>query len=135
MVRPGPASQTGRKRESSDIELEENLAEMKKPKVAGEGESPATVSSQGTDELKTRIKKYLEENRNLKYIDIEQMSQSLHDAYPEYRRKKLKVFKGQVDGAFKSLTEVLANKNSVKKNKKLKKNDKSASEKQVEEIR
>lgn len=110
---------------------------MKKPKVDanGEGEATATASNHGTEELKTRIKKYLEENRNLKYIDIEQMSQNLHAAYPEYRRKKLRVFKGQVDGAFKSLTEVLANKNALKKNKKLKKNEKSASEKPVEEIR
>jgi len=135
MVRPGPASQTGRKRESSDLELEQNLsADMKKPKVDSEEDSSA-VSNHGTEELKTRIKKYLEDNRSRKFVDIEQMSQELHYAYPEYNRRKLKVFKGQVDSAFKSLTEVLANKNALKKNKKAKSKDKNASEKQVEEIR
>jgi len=138
MVRPGPASQTGRKRESSDLELEDSSAEMKKPKVvtAAEKESPATMSTpSGIEELKTRIKKYLEENRSLKFIDIDEMSKNLHEAYPEYRRRKLNVFKGQVDGAFKTLTEALAKKNAIKKNKKQKKGEKNGSEKQVEEIR
>jgi len=140
MVRPGPASQTGRKRESSDLELEDNT-DMKKPKVASDKEALNTSStmntnSSGVEELKTRIKKYLEENRNLKFIDIDEMSKNLHNAYPEYKRRKLNVFKGQVDEAFKTLTEALANKkNSAKKNKKQKKVDTSVTEKQVVEVR
>ena len=34
---------------------------------------------------------YLEENKNKKFIDIEDMSQTLYDNYQEYRRKKYKV--------------------------------------------
>ena len=135
MVRPGPASQTGRKRESSDLELEDN-SDMKKPKVVPDKDAPTSqVSPTGTEELKTRIKKYLEENRSLKFIDIDEMSKNLHEAYPEYRRRKLNVFKGQVDGAFKTLTEALAKKSAMKKTKKQKKGEKNGNGKQVEEIR
>jgi len=136
MVRPGPASQTGRKRESSDLELEDN-SDMKKPKVVPDADAPASQGNPAgsTEELKTRIKKYLEENRSLKFIDIDEMSKNLHEAYPEYRRRKLNVFKGQVDGAFKTLTEALAKKNALKKNKKQKKIEKNGNGKQVEEIR
>jgi len=142
MVRPGPASQTGRKRESSDLELDDdNNSDMKKPKVVPEKEplntsSTMNTNSSGTEELKTRIKKYLEENRNLKFIDIDEMSKNLHNAYPEYKRRKLPVFKGQVDEAFKTLTEALANKkSSSKKNKKQKKGENNAAEKQVVDVR
>jgi len=138
MVRPGPASQTGRKRESSDLELDDdNNSDLKKPKVVAEKEPLNTsttmnTNSSGTEELKTRIKKYLEENRNLKFIDIDEMSKNLHNAYPEYKRRKLPVFKGQVDEAFKTLTEALANKkSSSKKNKKQKKGESNTTDKQV----
>ena len=143
MVRPGPASQTGRKRESSDLlSDDDNNSDMKKQKVVADKEEHLNTSStmntnqSGTEELKTRIKKYLEENRNLKFIDIDEMSKNLHNAYPEYKRRKLPVFKGQVDEAFKTLTEALANKkSSAKKNKKQKKGDSNAADKQVVDVR
>ena len=50
-------------------------------------------------------------SRNLKYIDVESMSQSLHATYPDYRRRKLKSFTGQVEVAFKSLTTEMRSKN------------------------
>ena len=35
---------------------------------------------------------YLEDNKTKKFIDVEGMTQTLYDTYPEYRRKKYKVF-------------------------------------------
>ena len=37
------------------------------------------------------------------YIDIEAMCKSLHGKYPEYNRKKFRVFKEQVETAFQKL--------------------------------
>ena len=48
-------------------------------------------------ELTKRIKKYLEENRSQRFVDIEKMTLSLHAGYPDYGRKKQAVFKIQVE--------------------------------------
>ena len=48
-------------------------------------------------ELTRRIKKYLEENRSQRFVDIEKMTLSLHAGYPDYGRKKQAVFKIQVE--------------------------------------
>ena len=37
------------------------------------------------------------------YIDIEAMCKTLHFKYPEYNRKKFRVFKAQVETAFQKL--------------------------------
>ena len=37
------------------------------------------------------------------YIDIEAMCKTLHNKYPEYNRKKFRVFKVQVETAFQKL--------------------------------
>ena len=37
------------------------------------------------------------------YIDIEAMCKTLHNKYPEYNRKKFRVFKQQVETAFQKL--------------------------------
>ena len=47
-------------------------------------------------ELTKRIKKYLEENKSQKFIDIEKLTLSLHATYPDYGRRKQGVFKTQV---------------------------------------
>ena len=47
-------------------------------------------------EMTRRIKKYLEENRSQKFIDIERMALSLHTTYPDYGRRKQAVLKAQV---------------------------------------
>ena len=125
----------GAKRHSEDETLVQE-SDMKKPRVqqgdsqgqAGEGQGAGKLTA--NEELKVRIKKYLEENRSLKYIDVEKMSHSLHDKYPDYRRKKLKVFKNQVEFAFKSLTDEM-----VAKKKDKKKNTKADEKLVIEEIR
>ena len=123
----------GAKRHSEDETLVQE-SDMKKPRVqqgdsqAGEGQGAGKLTA--NEELKVRIKKYLEENRSLKYIDVEKMSHSLHDKYPDYRRKKLKVFKNQVEFAFKSLTDEM-----VAKKKDKKKNMKADEKLVIEEIR
>ena len=56
------------------------------------------------------------------------MSQNLHSTYPDYRRRKLKAFTGQVEIAFKSLTNEMRSKNkSGKRSSQNKKHEKSAS--------
>ena len=119
-------------------ETEESLeSKMKKPRVEEDTETMESEQVNGrlsaNDELKVRIKKYLEENKSLKYIDVERMSQNLHLNYPDYRRRKLKVFKNQVDFAFKSLTEEMVSKR--KSNSKKKKKDNETNNQCIEEIR
>ena len=67
------------------------------------------------------------------------MSQSLHATYPDYRRRKLKAFTGQVEVAFKSLTNEMRSKNkSGKKAAQKKKQEEeapsSAEQSAIEEI-
>ena len=132
----------GEKRNSSEFESEEvEGSEMKKPRVGDNGgskkdESQGAQAKNPTEDLKSKIKKYLEENRNLKYIDVESMSQNLHGRYPDYRRRKLKAFKDQVEVAFKSLTDEMRNKSKTdKKATKKKKKDVEATEQAaIEEI-
>ena len=74
----------GKKRESEDSAVG----------VAGqEGVKKARMEE---TEMTRRIKKYLEENRSQKFIDVDKMSASLHATYPDYGRKKQAVFKVQV---------------------------------------
>ena len=65
--------------------------------------------------LKERIKSYLENNKSSKYIDIEAMSKSLHTTFPEYNRRKFKVFRTQVDNTFKVLMADMKKKGGPKK--------------------
>ena len=92
MVNPSTETVVNGKRSSSEIESEicdVNEADMKKQKV--DNSSDLDMAASSTDKksanelLKTRIKKYLEENRSLKYIDIQRMSENLHNNYPDYR--------------------------------------------------
>eukprot|EP00095_Tigriopus_kingsejongensis_P002019 maker-scaffold419_size176504-snap-gene-0.36 protein:Tk02019 transcript:maker-scaffold419_size176504-snap-gene-0.36-mRNA-1 annotation:"nuclear valosin-containing isoform x3" len=53
--------------------------------------------------LKPRIRDYLEKNRDKQYIDIDEMSASLHAHFPEYSRKKLREFRRQVEECFERL--------------------------------
>jgi len=115
--------------ESADVD---NEPESKKIKLEEQRPTMEKLT------LKDRIKKYLEENRQQKYLDIEKMTQSLHDNYPDYRRQKVKVLRSQVEIAFKELKEGLQ-KNAGKKKKNdynnLSKNDKNATDtSQVEEV-
>ena len=75
-------------------------------------------------EINILVEKYFI-SRNLKYIDVESMSQSLHATYPDYRRRKLKSFTGQVEVAFKSLTNEMRSKN---------KSGKKATQKKKQEV-
>ena len=58
--------------------------------------------------LVSRVQKYLNENRNKRFIDIEAMVLTLHEAYPEYHLMKLRQFRIQVDSAFKSIRDTAA---------------------------
>ena len=93
-VMPGlDESSTSNQRKRGGEEGEEEVAEqLKRPRIMVED-----------NELTTRIKKYLEENRNQKFIDIEKLTLSLHTSYPDYGRRKQAVFKTQVEKAFKEL--------------------------------
>ena len=66
------------------------------------------------------------------------MSQNLHATYPDFRRRKLKAFTGQVEIAFKSLTNEMRSKNKSSKKaaqKKKLEDEASSSEKcAIEEI-
>jgi len=102
----GPASKTGRKRNSSEVEISDpeegsstpTSGKMKKARGAG----PPAASD---PKLAPRIKKWLEENRNQKFIDVEGMASALHETYPEYQRKKLRQFRIQVDSTFKGIRD------------------------------
>ena len=65
--------------------------------VAQEVERVAKKARMEDSELTRRIKKYLEENRSQRFVDIEKMTLSLHAGYPDYGRKKQAVFKIQVE--------------------------------------
>jgi len=125
MVNPSSETTFNGKRSSSEIDTEASEVtetEMKKQKIENSSESDAATSTDkksASELLKTRIKKYLEENRSLKYIDIHRMSENLHNNYPDYRRRKFKVFKDQVEFAFKSLTEDMGSRKKSNKKKKV----------------
>ena len=57
----------------------------------------------------------MKENKSLKYVEVEKMAKTLHECYPEYKRRKFKVFKSQVDTAFKICCEEMASKRKEKK--------------------
>ena len=102
-VMPGlDESSTSNQRKRGGEEEEEG-EDLKRPRIMVED-----------NELTKRIKKYLEENRNQKFIDIEKLTLSLHTSYPDYGRRKQAVFKAQVEKAFK---ELKANLVSKKKNR------------------
>ena len=65
--------------------------------------------------MKERLKSYLENNKSSRYIDIEAMSKSLHTTFPEYNRRKFKVFRTQVDNTFKVLMADMKKKGGPKK--------------------
>ena len=120
-VMPGlDESSTSKQRKRGGEEEEEEVAEnLKRPRIMVED-----------NELTTRIKKYLEENRNQKFIDIEKLTLSLHSSYPDYGRRKQAVFKTQVEKAFK---ELKANLVSKKKNRSQGENQRKAQEVRQEE--
>lgn len=60
---------------------------------------------------------YFQENRNLKYVEVERMAKNLHESYPEYRRKKFKTFKSQVETAFRICCDEMASRRKEKKKK------------------
>ena len=105
-VMPGldESSTSNQRKRGGEEEEEEVVAEdFKRPRIMVD-----------ESELTKRIKKYLEENRNQKFIDIEKLTLSLHTSYPDYGRRKQAVFKAQVEKAFK---ELKANLVSKKKNR------------------
>ena len=116
-VMPGlDESSTSNQRKRGGEEVEEEVAEhLKRPRIMVED-----------NELTTRIKKYLEENRSQKFIDIEKLTLSLHTSYPDYGRRKQAVFKTQVEKAFKELKANLVSK---------KKKNRSQGENQRKEVR
>ena len=103
-VMPGlDESSTSNQRKRGGEEEEVVAEDLKRPRIMVD-----------ESELTKRIKKYLEENRNQKFIDIEKLTLSLHTSYPDYGRRKQAVFKAQVEKAFK---ELKANLVSKKKNR------------------
>ena len=68
------------------------------------------------------------------------MAKNLHENYPEFKRKKFKVFKNQVDAAFKICCDEMASKRREKKKRGVPLNTSGASTSQasnspIEEIR
>ena len=120
-VMPGlDESSTSNQRKRGGEEEEEVAAEdLKRPRIMVD-----------ESELTKRIKKYLEENRNQKFIDIEKLTLSLHTSYPDYGRRKQAVFKAQVEKAFK---ELKANLVSKKKNRSQGENQRKNQEEKQEE--
>ena len=120
-VMPGlDESSTSNQRKRGGEEEEEVAAEdPKRPRIMVD-----------ESELTKRIKKYLEENRNQKFIDIEKLTLSLHTSYPDYGRRKQAVFKAQVEKAFK---ELKANLVSKKKNRSQGENQRKNQEARQEE--
>ena len=54
--------------------------------------------------MKTRIDKYLEENKKDKIIDTEKLTSSLRTSHPEeYGKREIADFKKEVEEAFKEL--------------------------------
>ena len=78
-------SSTSVQRKRSGEDETEGCEELKRPRIMVE-----------ESELTKRIKKYLEENKSQKFIDIEKLTLSLHATYPDYGRRKQGVFKTQV---------------------------------------
>ena len=91
-VMPGLDESSTSKQRKRGGEEEEVAEDLKRPRIMVED-----------NVLTTRIKKYLEENRNQKFIDIEKLTLNLHTSYPDYGRRKQAVFKTQVEKAFKEL--------------------------------
>jgi len=58
------------------------------------------VSNSFTWQLKERVWGYLDSNRTKEYVDVEEMTKELYANYPEYGRRKLNVFKRQVNDCF-----------------------------------
>jgi len=58
------------------------------------------VSDSFTWQLKERVWGYLDANRTNEYVDVEEMTKELYANYPEYGRRKLNVFKRQVNDCF-----------------------------------
>ena len=78
-------SSTSVQRKRGGEDETEGCEELKRPRIMVE-----------ESELTKRIKKYLEENKSQKFIDIEKLTLSLHATYPDYGRRKQGVFKTQV---------------------------------------
>ena len=68
----------------------------------------------------------------MKYVEVEKMAKSLHECYPEYKRRKFKVFKNQVDSAFRICCDEMATKRKEKKKNSVASTSKSSA---IEEIR
>ena len=135
-------------------------SDMKKPRIAAGEENiegdrdylPSPAGRANTEDIKARINKYLEvrlrvsdidtgaekcisyfqDNKSLKYVEVEKMAKTLHENYPEYKRRKFKVFKSQVDTAFKICCDEMASKRKEKKKTSVASTSKSLP---VEEIR
>ena len=63
------------------------------------------------------------------------MAKTLHDCYPEYKRRKFKVFKNQVDTAFRICCDEMASKRKEKKKKNTYSVASTSKPSSVEEIR
>ena len=137
-----------------------DCSDMKKPRIAAGEETiegdrdypPSPAGRTNTEDIKARINKYLEvrlrisdlntgaekyisnfqDNKSLKYVEVEKMAKTLHENYPEYKRRKFKVFKSQVDTAFKICCDEMASKRKEKKKSSVASTSKSLP---VEEIR
>merc|ERR1719412_2776465 len=122
----------GKKRNSRVIEPDQepssgtigtDCSDMKKPRIEAGEETiegdrdypPSPAGKANTEDIKARINKYLEDNKSLKYVEVEKMAKTLHENYPEYKRRKFKVFKNQVDSAFKICCDEMATKKKEKK--------------------
>ena len=56
-----------------------------------------------------------QENKSLKYVDVELMARNFYEIYPEYKRRKFKVFKSQIDTAFRICCDEMTSKRKEKK--------------------
>ena len=92
-------SSTSVQRKRGGEDETEGFEELKRPRIMVE-----------ESELTKRIKKYLEENKSQKFIDIEKLTLSLHATYPDYGRRKQGVFKTQVLLFFRSQLYIALNK-------------------------
>ena len=149
MVESIEAVQNSKKRESFEVNnVPNDEGAVKKPRIESPGEEDLDeimidednnsngVSAKPSEKelMRLRIKKYLEDNKSLKFIDEVTMAKVLHTQYPEYKRRKFKAFKGQISLTFKHYTAEIAV--ARKKEKEERKQRKlNASKDALEEVR
>ncbi len=74
------------------------------PGPASKKKAPPLSAAVSQDpNLEPRVRDYLERNKDQEYIDVQGMARELHKRFPEYGRRKLKVFNQQVNDVFEMI--------------------------------